>query len=116
MLARFASRPLGFCAVGAGEPGSDAEAELEAIYLEPAVFGQGYGGALMRATLIRLRADGITRAQLWVFAANRRAIRFYENHGFAADGVSELDHGALAIRMRASLPSSDVFADEFREL
>lgn len=47
--------------------------------------GGGAGQALLDAAL------GAEPAQLWVAAANARAIRFYERNGFRADGTETVD-------------------------
>lgn len=48
-------------------------------------------------------ADGqvVGVASLWVFAANRRAHRFYTRHGFVVDGTEKIDPdtGMAEIRM-----------------
>jgi GNAT superfamily N-acetyltransferase len=51
---------------------------LEQLYVDPAHTGAGIGGDLL-AHAKRERPDGL---RLWTFAANSRALRFYERHGF----------------------------------
>lgn len=61
--------------------------ELYAINVAPDQWGVGAGSALMAATLDALTDAGFKRAVLWVLPANDRARRFYEKHGWAADGA-----------------------------
>lgn len=67
-----------------------ADGELFAIYVDPAAWGEGHGAALMRESMTRLLALGFTRSRLWVLRDNFRARRFYERHGWEADGVEKL--------------------------
>ena len=60
--------------------------EIRAIYLAPAVWGQGHGRELMTAALAGLMMVGYANATLWVLDSNNRARRFYEAAGFRADG------------------------------
>jgi len=55
------------------------EQEIRLLYTHPDVIGRGAGSLLLEA------AKAATPAlELWCFQANRRARRFYENHGFVA--------------------------------
>jgi RimJ/RimL family protein N-acetyltransferase len=60
--------------------------EIRAIYLAPAMCGQGHGRELMTAALDGLTTVGYGEATLWVLDSNKRARRFYEVAGFRADG------------------------------
>jgi GNAT superfamily N-acetyltransferase len=61
---------------------------IHQLYVHPEHAGRGIGGALVDHAK-RLYPDGL---QLWTFASNSAARRFYERHGFAAveftDGAS----------------------------
>lgn len=48
---------------------------------------RGVGGALIETAALWAAANGYTRLCLGVFPENRRAIAFYERHGFAHEGV-----------------------------
>jgi GNAT superfamily N-acetyltransferase len=51
---------------------------LEQLYVEPTLTGRGIGAGLVRLAK-RQRPQGL---QLWTFASNAGAQRFYERHGF----------------------------------
>lgn len=83
---------IGFCVYG---PSRDADAagigELVAINLLPAHWRRGLGRMMMER-LLAVAAERRWRAlTLWVLEANMQARRFYEAHGFAADGASQVD-------------------------
>jgi GNAT superfamily N-acetyltransferase len=53
---------------------------LDQLYIEPTMTGRGIGSQLVQFAK-RARPDGL---QLWTFASNVGAQRFYERHGFVA--------------------------------
>jgi GNAT superfamily N-acetyltransferase len=59
---------------------------LHAVYLHPDARGQGAGVALMQAAMAGARAQGATRAALWVNGDNAPARRLYERLGFKETG------------------------------
>ena len=61
--------------------------EVFAIHVAPDRWGQGVGSALLLSTALQLRALGSVDASLWVMDRNSRARRFYERHGWRADGT-----------------------------
>jgi len=65
------------------------DAELYAIYLDPAHFGAGVGRTLLKESLRRCSSAGHPRMRLWVLRENARARRFYEAAGFRPDGTEE---------------------------
>ncbi len=73
---------LGFAAV--------APPWLDALYVCPAAWGTGVADGLHERALEALRAAGVETAQLWVLEENRRARRFYERHGWYADGSTRV--------------------------
>ena len=84
---------LGFCDVGASrEPDAgEADGTLYAIYVTPAAMGQGVGSALIDEGVRQLRAEGFTRATLWVLESNTPTRDFYERRGWMADGTSKTE-------------------------
>jgi GNAT superfamily N-acetyltransferase len=59
---------------------------LHAVYLHPDARGRGAGVALLEAALAAARANGATRAALWVNSENAPARRLYERAGFRETG------------------------------
>ena len=83
-------------------------AEIYALYVHPAAWGHGCGSALMASVLADLAARGYAETNLWVLHNNARAIRFYEQQGFRADGAAKSETGAYGavfdeIRYRRAL-------------
>ncbi|NUR49109.1 MAG: N-acetyltransferase [Hamadaea sp.] len=69
------------------EDGFDPEVgEILAIYVDPPVYGQGFGRALLTAALAELPQAEV---RLWILEENERARRFYEKAGLRPDGVRE---------------------------
>lgn len=68
-------------AAGADDP----PVQLMSLYLRASHHGTGLADRLLKAVI------GTGPASLWVFAANRRAQRFYARHGFLADGTEKAD-------------------------
>lgn len=91
-VAEVGTRVVGFVAVGAplaaAPPGT---AWLYALYVDAAFWGTGAGHLLHEAGLENLRADGCSRAELWVLRGNERAIAFYRRHGWSRDGREQTD-------------------------
>ena len=86
-------RLVGFVTV---EPARDAACapgtgEVDAIYLDPAVWRRGLGRQLMDWARDAARRRGWQRLVLWVLRDNARARAFYEAEGFRLDGA-ERDH------------------------
>lgn len=63
-------------------------ARIEALLTIPEVWGKGVAAALMEQVL----ADTISfhAVTVWPFAENKRALRFYEKHGFSPSGHSRM--------------------------
>lgn len=77
---------VGFLVGARVSPGTPAAAEIFSIYLDPSVWRDGIGSALLDAGIAALRADGPTPIVLWVLDGNERACRFYESRGWRFDG------------------------------
>jgi GNAT superfamily N-acetyltransferase len=88
-------RGFSYAAPSDDDDASDAgnTALLHAIYLDQSAWGTGLGAALLEATINDLRSRSFTHATLWVIEANERARRFYEAHGWYADGSSKTCFG-----------------------
>ena len=61
--------------------------ELCALYVDPQHWGHSIGVALLSAARAHMFEQGFRSAILWVLTGNVRAERFYQNDGWAADGV-----------------------------
>ncbi|MEQ8370038.1 MAG: GNAT family N-acetyltransferase [Alphaproteobacteria bacterium] len=68
-------RLAGFLALGAG---TVAPSSVEQLWVRPDYQGRGLGSRLLGLAKVQ-SAGGL---DLWVFEANRRAIAFYQRHGF----------------------------------
>ncbi|HEX5524347.1 MAG TPA: GNAT family N-acetyltransferase [Pedococcus sp.] len=96
LVAEQDHRIIGFASIGPSRD-DDAEAntqELWGIYLHPDHWGAGHGHTLHAQVLSGWRATSstaATEATLWVLAGNKRARRFYEQHGWSADGAEKTD-------------------------
>ncbi|HEX9953178.1 MAG TPA: GNAT family N-acetyltransferase [Rubricoccaceae bacterium] len=83
-----AGAPVGYARLVADVPHAAVPgtrvAEIERIYADQSVLGQGVGAALMQASLDA--ATGHDAVWLGVWERNPRAIRFYERWGFETVG------------------------------
>jgi GNAT superfamily N-acetyltransferase len=91
---------VGFVSAGHGRHGSD-DLELMALYVRRRRYGTGLGHRLLET------AVGDEPAYLWVLDGNRRAVRFYERHGFAFDGAVEEEDEGLHRRMTRGTASEE---------
>ncbi|UUU26030.1 GNAT family N-acetyltransferase [Streptomyces sp. DSM 40750] len=91
LVAERAGQVIGWAAFGPYRDGETRtpDAELYALYVRPGHFGAGVGTALLRTSIERCATVGHDRVLLWVLKENTRARRFYEHHGFTADGTEE---------------------------
>jgi ribosomal protein S18 acetylase RimI-like enzyme len=80
----LAGRPV-FQALERRDPG---DWYLQAIAVQPNRRGAGVGSQLLDTALEQARDSGAVRITLDVDAANRRARRLYERHGFEVAGTS----------------------------
>jgi GNAT superfamily N-acetyltransferase len=78
------------------EPTAALTGQLYVLYVDPASWGCGHGGALLARVHELLVSDGHAGALLWVAAANARAIGYYEHHGWAKDGGTQREEVAGA--------------------
>jgi GNAT superfamily N-acetyltransferase len=75
---------------------------IDQLYVDPDHTGRGIGGRLMAVAKAQ-RAAGL---RLWTFAANVRARRFYERHGFVptASTTGDNEEGAPDVLYEWSPP------------
>ena len=82
----------GWATFGAGRDDGDAHlGELKGLYIHPDEWSTGIGHALIVHVESELCHAGYSEAYLWVLRGNERAIRFYERHGWSADGGEKLE-------------------------
>lgn len=55
---------------------SQDQGEIWALYVEPSVWGQGVGRALLEQAVQQLRSSGYGSTSLWVLSQNKRGIIF----------------------------------------
>ncbi|MFF3499426.1 GNAT family N-acetyltransferase [Streptomyces sp. NPDC003247] len=91
LVAEQAGQVVGWAAHGPYREGGHrtSDAELYALYVDPARIGTGLGRALLTEAVRRTTADGHRRMYLWVLRANTRARAFYTHAGFHPDGTEE---------------------------
>ncbi|HKA35532.1 MAG TPA: GNAT family N-acetyltransferase [Thermoanaerobaculia bacterium] len=66
---------------------SDEEGHIRGMAVRPGFQGRGVAARLLEAAESRLAASGCRRANLDTTAPLKRAIRFYEAHGYRASGT-----------------------------
>ena len=65
-------------------------ARIEAILTCPEAWGKGIAAALMERCVTDAKAAGYDTLQVWPFAENHRAKRFYEKHRFLPTGNTRM--------------------------
>lgn len=89
LLARRGDRPAGMLVAEPyrGDDGPDPTCgHLSMVFVDPALWGFGVGGALVRALQRREHGPGWTRLSVWTRESNRRARRLYVSRGFTDTG------------------------------
>lgn len=90
IVAEHDGRVVGWSSFGAGrDPGDEGRGELAGLYVHPSAWAHGAGGALIERVAAELSDAGFDDAYLWVLHGNARAVRFYERHGWVADGTEK---------------------------
>jgi ribosomal protein S18 acetylase RimI-like enzyme len=87
LVARQEGQVCGFLAFSASrdEDALPNGAEIQAIYLLPAVWSRGIGHALWNRARKKMADAGYKTVKLWVITDNERAIRFYRSVGFVEE-------------------------------
>ena len=101
LVAKDGDRVVGF--VGYGHRDGDPEqlGEVFAIYILEEYYGRGVGRMLMERALEQLKK--YPQICLWTLKENKRAIRFYQKCGFAADGTEKTNTNINATEIRMIL-------------
>jgi glucosamine--fructose-6-phosphate aminotransferase (isomerizing) len=96
------------------EPAAPERGYVYSLYVHPDAAGGGIGQRLLRHAEAQLAAAGFADARLWVLAANRAAIGFYERCGWRPDGRTQVQpaYGEAEIGLERSLaPGRDMIAE-----
>ena len=88
-VALVEGRVVGWCDVTSLRRPAFAHSGVLGLGVVKAYRGQGIGKALLRTTLDRARAIGLTRVELTVRQPNVRAVELYKKIGFAVEGVKK---------------------------
>ena len=86
-VALVGDRVVGWCDVFPEKRETMAHGGVLGMGIVEGYRGRGIGAALIRATLERAKAVGLTRVELTVREDNLRAKALYEKAGFAVEGV-----------------------------
>ena len=96
---------VGFAAFGpaedleADDPEPDTTLAISPLLVEPRWGRRGHGSRLLAAVVDTARADGLTRAVVWVPEADTSSLNFFTSAGWAPDGLARaLDTGAGELR------------------
>ncbi len=87
LIARRADGTVGFAVIEPLAGISETAAEVRYIGVRPGLWGQRVGEKLLAEARQRLRAAGYARAELAVYADNRRATALYEHLGWHPCGA-----------------------------
>ena len=90
-LAKDNNQPIGYLA-GYVSPANELRmvktAELESMYIAPNSRGRGVGSNLAKTFLAWVRANEAKSIKVTAYAANQRAIQFYQQLGFTPSNVT----------------------------
>jgi GNAT superfamily N-acetyltransferase len=101
LVAEIGDRIVGWDSFGAGRESEASHlGELAGLYVHPEFWSKMIGHALMTRVNQELLTEGWDEAYLWVLHGNDRAIRFYEQHGWYADGIEKVDAAGGASNLR----------------
>lgn len=64
--------------------------EIRLIYLTPEKYGMNLGGQLLEFALTQFTERGIHTVCVWTLEKNKRAIGFYQKHGFVFSGQTKI--------------------------
>lgn len=79
---------------------------VDNLHVRPGLRGAGIGRALLGFAAQRLQDQGAVTADLWVFAANQGALRFYLSLGAEVDAPTQREtFGQVVIDRRVHWPS-----------
>ncbi len=67
-------------------------AHISSVVTDPARWGEGFGGRVVRAVMLQAVRRGFSRAQLWTQGTNAGAQRLYAREGFVRSGRERTEH------------------------
>jgi GNAT superfamily N-acetyltransferase len=103
-VAELARVIVGFTGIGPSRDPIDPElGELDTIAVDPSMWRQGIGRALMSTALHCLIADGYREAVLWTLAGYEPGKNFYEGMGWRLDGGTRDEARQVRYRHRLVL-------------
>jgi GNAT superfamily N-acetyltransferase len=79
-------------------------AELVSVYVDPTLWEQGVGTALLTKACDRTADQGFSEMSLWTLTQNQRALSFYEHRGWRPDGNEQIHPVARAPALRMRRP------------
>jgi ribosomal protein S18 acetylase RimI-like enzyme len=88
----------GFCRTGPADQDTDLgrrAAEVYSLYVAPDLIGTGLGRSLFGKAISDLDARGFDPICVYAYEPNLRAIRFYQQAGFAPDGATRHDEASI---------------------
>ncbi len=89
LLATYGPRPAGLVVAEAYLDGDVVDptcGHVAMLFVHPALWGSGIGGALVRALQAPPEGQDWTRLSVWTREDNRRALRLYASRGFVDTG------------------------------
>jgi RimJ/RimL family protein N-acetyltransferase len=66
------------------------------LYVVPERWGEGIGGAILKAILAEAKRRHYSRIHLWTHEDNERSQRLYRSHGFSPTGLTAHGEGEWA--------------------
>ncbi len=101
LLARYGERAAGMLVAEpwTGDGGPDPVCgHVSMVFVDPALWGCGVAGALVRSVQRGDHGPGWTRLSVWTRTTNRRALRLYDARGFTDTGETTTLHEGAVIR------------------
>ena len=89
LLATYGDKPTGMVVAEPFLEDGDIDltcGHISMVFVDPAYWGSGIGGALIRALQAPPEGQAWTRLSVWTRNDNRRAIRLYDSCGFVDTG------------------------------
>lgn len=118
LVLEFEKRMVGFVSFGPvrdSDVSSRHAAEIYSIYLEPVMWGEGYGKLLYQAAENHLLKQRYKEIYLWLIQGNKRGMDFYDRRGFLATGHHKSRHIADNFNVQESRYKKVLKQDELSQ-